>query len=519
MKPCGLATVCLLLVLLGPNMLSGQQQISTHSRSGPHSRYRFVDLGTLGGPVSYPTASGESNLSLNNAGEIGGYADISTPDPLSPNCFNTDCFLSHTFRWKDGRLKDLGGLPGNHPSAASGINAAGWIAGFSQSDEIDPVTGFPATRAVLWKHRHPIDLGTLSGGNESISVFINDGAQVIGISTNGIPDPYSFFGTFDQNRTFIWEKGVMRDIGTLGGPDALPSGSCEISRTDFVAGQSYTSFTPNSTNGFLDVAPFVWNRGTMTNLGSLGGTYGYGECANDREQVIGQSNLTGDTEQHAFLWERGNMKDLGTLGGTFSRAIWLNRSGVVVGGATTTNDESFHAALWKRGAIVDLGTLPAYDCSVAGARNSKGQIVGSSFDCATGLEHAFIWEKGGPMVDLNSFIPANSSLELAQAFNINERGEILGYGVPPGSPTDDASLGFVGRLFLLIPCDEAQSSKSHDCDASLQSGYDTQGNADVAKMATSASKGLTPETFAALRTRLTHSYRALGNRNLKPARP
>lgn len=504
------ASIALLTALAIPLGLPAQEQATMQGQTPRHHRYKFVDLGTLGGPVSYPTASGASNLSLNNAGEIGGYADISTPDPFAPNCFNSDCFLSHTFLWKDGRLTDLGALPGETGSAAAGINAAGWIAGFSETTEIDPSNGLPEARAVLWKHHQMIDLGTL-GGNASISVFINDAGQVIGISTNGIPDPFSFFGTVDQNRTFIWENRVMRDIGTLGGPDALPGGSCEISRPDLVAGGSYTSFAPNPETGFLDVAPFLWDRGTMTNLGGLGGTYGYAECANDRGQVVGQSNLTGDTEQHAFLWERGQMRDLGTLGGTFSLANWLNRSGAVVGGATTSNDQSFHAALWKGGAIVDLGTLPDYDCSNALARNSKGQIVGWSFDCATGLEHAFIWEQGGPMVDLNSLIPANSSLELATAFNINERGEILGYGVPPGSPTDDASIGFVGRLFLLIP-EEGDVNAANATEPAQ-----TNVTADVQSSTTIAHVPLTPEKLAALRDKYTHRHRGFGFKLPKPA--
>ena len=46
------------------------------------------------------------------------------------------------------------------------------------------------------------------------------------------------------------------------------------------------------------------------------------------------------------------------------------------------------------------------------------------------LQHAFIWENGGPMVDLNTLIPANSGLELEEAFNINDRGEITIWELP-----------------------------------------------------------------------------------------
>jgi len=52
-------------------------------------------------------------------------------------------------------------------SGANAINARGWIAGFSQTGELDPVTGFPAGHAVLWKDDQIMDLGTLSTGIQS----------------------------------------------------------------------------------------------------------------------------------------------------------------------------------------------------------------------------------------------------------------------------------------------------------------------------------------------------------------
>jgi probable HAF family extracellular repeat protein len=104
----------------------------------------------------------------------------------------------------------------------------------------------------------------------------------------------------------------------------------------------------------------------MADIPTLGGTSAFGQCANNRGQVIGQSNLPDDVgcpdscAQHAFFWDNGVLTDLGTLGGGFSQAIWLNNEGEAVGGALTAGDEEFHATLWRNGHITDLN--PDGDC-------------------------------------------------------------------------------------------------------------------------------------------------------------
>ena len=90
--------------------------------------YKVVQLNTFGGPNSYFTFS---NRSLNNAGVATGFSDTSV-SVSPPYCFN-DCFLEHTFLWKDGALTDLGGLPGVAISGSGPnyINAKGVIAGIA----------------------------------------------------------------------------------------------------------------------------------------------------------------------------------------------------------------------------------------------------------------------------------------------------------------------------------------------------------------------------------------------------
>jgi probable HAF family extracellular repeat protein len=417
-----------------------------------HHHYKLIDLGTLGGPHSYGSVNGDGFQLLNNSGVVGSSADMAIPDPNAPNCANPDCFLSHAFQWKDGVMTDLGTLGGNI-SAAGSTNARGWMTGQAQNGLIDPDFGGPEDRAVLWNHGQITDLGTL-GGNLALGNYVNDSGQVVGISDNETADPFSLFGIGLQIRTFLWENGTIRDIGTLGGPDALPGASCSGQPRNVIVGGSYTNSTPNASTGIPTIDPFRWKDGVMTDLGSLGGTMGFAQCANNRGQIIGLSTLAGDVLNHAFFWENGVMTDLGTLGGDNSETIWLNDAGMVVGSADLPGSVIHDAVFWKDGTIHDLGTVPGDACSRGRGLNSRGQVVGGSSDCHNFL-HAFVWEEGGPMLDLNTLVPPGSGWQLTNAFNINDRGEILAKAAPLGfTPNDDADLG---HLVLLVQCDASDA--------------------------------------------------------------
>jgi probable HAF family extracellular repeat protein len=420
-----------------------------------NARYRLINLGTLGGPTNYPSVNRPGYQILSNSGMVAIGADTSTPDPFFPNCFNPDCFVSHAALWKNGVLADLGALPGNGNSSGSGaINARGWIAGQSNNGEIDPTSGLPETRATLWTLNGIVDLGTF-GGNWSLATTLNNVGQVVGFACNTIPDPFApaFFPfCATQVRAFLWQDGSLQDLGTLGGPDAV---GLYVNQRGLVAGVSYTDATPNETTGIPTVHPFLWHNGKMTDLGSLGGTFtgAFGPdgsegslVVNDRGQVIGISTLAEDQTYHPFLWENGSMRDLGTLGGDNGTALWLTDTGEVVGQADLPGSEHHHAFLWRSGTMTDLGTLGINSTAIM--MNSAGQIVGKS-QTPDGLLHAFLWEKRGPIVDLNTLIPAGSNLILEEAENINERGEILVWAQPPGCPDDHVC----GQLVLLVPCD------------------------------------------------------------------
>lgn len=62
-------------------------------------------------------------------------------------------------------------------------------------------------------------------------------------------------------------------------------------------------------------------RYTVTDLGTLGGTYSGAGGISNSGWVEGWTSLSGDTER-AFLWRKGVTTDLGTLGGPNSDAGW-----------------------------------------------------------------------------------------------------------------------------------------------------------------------------------------------------
>jgi probable HAF family extracellular repeat protein len=454
--------LALLLILIG-----GFVCVVPTQAGSKHNRYKLVDLGTLGGPHSYGSMINNGGFALlNESGLVASTADTSS---LDPSCSGPpDCFRAHAAEWKNGVVTDLGALQVNNNSAANSINARGWATGFSQSAVTDPILGGPATHAVLWKDEQIIDLGTLPGGFESVGIYINDAGQVIGFSTvSTAPDPIGFAGF--PTHTFIWKNGEKLDIGTLGGDDAGPGASCSNPPPGTVVGGSSTSVVPNPNTHLPTVDPFLWHDGKMIDLGTLGGTNGSAQCVNNRLQVIGQSSVAANPAAcnfpaaelddvgpgcHAFFWENGVMTDLGTLGGDTSEALWLNDHGVVAGSADLagpSGSQTHDAVVWINGKIHDLGTVPGDACSRGRGLNERGQVVGGSSDCHNFL-HAFLWEDDGPMVDLNTLISPGSGVQLTNAFNINDRGEILAKAAPIGfTPNDDADLG---HIVLLIPCNE-----------------------------------------------------------------
>jgi len=444
-----IAAIALLVALAIPVSLAAQEHPTKHHK------YSLVDIGTFGGPNDQFNFASPTDHLLGSNGMVTGGADTTTVDPL---CFDSpDCFVEHAFKWQKGVLNDLGALPGgtgNNSSQAFWINDRGQTVGLSTNGTVDPLTGQLVIHAVLWSDREKIkDLGTF-GGYDSYAAAINRRGQVVGLAANATPDPNALFLLGQQARAFLWdEKTGMQDLGTLGtGNDAFAT---YVNDRGQVAGYAYTNTTPNPANnlcgllqfglGVPTVDPFFWENGAMIDVGTLGGVCGYATDLNNLGQVIGVSDLAGDLTFHPFSWTKsGGMKDLGTFGGDNGQANAVNDAGEIVGKADFPGSQLHDAFLWKDGTMTDLGNLGK--TSNAHHINSSGQIVGASRINDAGELRPFLWENGGPMVDLTTLVPPHPGVHLDGGDTwLNDRGEIV--------VTGTLSNGDV-HAFLLTPCDD-----------------------------------------------------------------
>src|ERR1019366_9289103 len=90
--------------------------------------------------------------------------------------------------------------------------------------------------------------------------------------------------------------------------------------------------------------------------------------------------------------------------------------GVVTGVAVDPSGR-WHALIWRKTGGKWKQTEIGLDYEPTSINDSE-QVIGYS------PSSAFLWEEGGPTVDLNTLIPPNSGIQLTEAVQINNRGEI-----------------------------------------------------------------------------------------------
>jgi probable HAF family extracellular repeat protein len=362
-------------------------------------------------------------------------------------------------------ITDLGTLPGGTFSSAAYINNNGLVVG--SSTDVDG-----NSHAVLWVGGQIEDISTPGlGGPNSGAVAIGANGQAGGFAESSDSDPNTenfcdlFPPTGLKCLPFVWQKGVMSALPLLGGNNGEVNLSNNQGEMVGVAENNTKDSQCPSTpylNGVgpqvLDFEAVIWgpNTGQMRQLNPLSGdTVAGANGINNMGQVVGASGSCADTypppfaaAQHAVLWDAdGSVHDLGNLGGTLNPdvlglgnvAFAINDQGQVTGCSPvapspgSSVSTAFHAFFWtQKTGMQDLGTLPGDVVSCGLDMNGLGVVVGASLDAPppTGNPSAVIWQNGA-ITNLNDVVAANTSLYLLTAFDINNAGQIVGFGFDP----------------------------------------------------------------------------------------
>lgn len=326
------------------------------------------------------------------------------------------------------------------------INNRGWVAGYSTLEN-------GSRHAALWRNGIITGLGTLGGVGTSSSVQwpgLHDNGLIVGITQTSIIDPNdedwscaAFIGGSPYTCVgFVYDKGEMKPLPTLGGPNGFATMSNSRGQ---VVGWAETlvndpTCDPDSKQK-LQFRAVLWEprRGRTQELPPLPGDATSAATAiNERGQVVGISGdcqvAVGDrSARHAVRWENGAPARIPLVAApSWNTPMDINAAGDVVGFANRGGG-LLYGFLWRGGAkkVEELKPLTGDNYTQAYGINARRQVVGRS--CISGaICKAVLWE-GGVTRNMNRAFGPDFADSVVIARHINDTGQIVGDLIEAGT--------------------------------------------------------------------------------------
>lgn len=314
---------------------------------------------------------------------------------------------------------ELNTFPGSPFSQIIGMNNLAQTAG-----AMDQADG--TRRAVIWNPDGSfVDIGTLGGRSAFVSSVTDAG---MGFGYAEVPA--------GARHAFRYTRGVMEDLGTLGG---ATSTAVDGNASGAAAGQAQRA------NGQLPPAYWAPGSRTAVDLETFGGPEGLALSINSNNVVVGRAEDPLGYK-HAFRWTPGGtLERLGEPAGwDGSRAHGINTSGRMAGWLETgvPAGPPFGAIVWDAPNVFKvLPHMPGWVGAQAYAINDSGLVAGRGW-FADGSFHAALWD-GDAIYDLHELSGASTlGYRSSQVYDINDRGDVSGFAVRAG----DGQL----RAFLMV---------------------------------------------------------------------
>jgi probable HAF family extracellular repeat protein len=361
------------MVLLGATVLP-----RVADAQSPALNYQAIDLGVFPGDRSSVAND------LNNGGDVVGGSV--RDDPLSPARIAVRAVV-----WRKGAVEDLGKLPApyDHSATAYAVNQGGAVVGYSESADF-------ISHAFLWRNGAMTDLGTF-GGPSSSAVAINDHDQIVGWA-----ETTAFYEQKGRRayvrHAFLWERGVMQDLGTLGCGAACVndfSNATDINDAGEITGIAVAA--PGSIFGF------IWSHGTMTPLTGLA-TLAFNQVEvagiNNRGDAVGTDDMQNDTP---ILWPHGGQAiSLAQTCAGLGPTLDINNSGAILSyGNHSPVTPFFVPQVCVRQTVAFLPPVgPESGDNIPHRMNDSGAVVGSGnliSNNAYLATHAVLWVPDRPI--------------------------------------------------------------------------------------------------------------------------